>query len=122
MVALTPRTEYTVTTALAILALLDVHDALEQSERHVDFRRELILAAEEASRSFLGGRYDLVGDRVVFWYSVLETDRYHVINVISLFAGAIQRLAQALSGQEGGKASTSGRRGCSVCAKSPLDR
>jgi len=94
-----PNTVYTITTALGIMALLDTYEACRVASTKEELSCEDFLdIAIQAARTFLNGHFDQISsDEIVFWYSSLEQDSYHVLNVSSMFAGQLQRLAQYIS-------------------------
>lgn len=79
-------TIYTITTALAIQALLDAYEL---------FRKPALLeTAIRSARAFTEDAFDRIGDELVFWYSHLPHDSYHVINVSAMLLGQLQRLSR----------------------------
>lgn len=76
---------YTITTALAIQGLLDVHDATRE--------RELVDVALEATNALLDHAFTRTPDEAWFHYSPSEHDAYAVYNVSAMMLGQLQRLA-----------------------------
>ncbi|HCF88620.1 MAG TPA: hypothetical protein DER41_01540 [Firmicutes bacterium] len=85
--------EYTITTALAIYAFVDIVKALERFPDYALLREGYITTAASAADSFVAGkRYNTTPQGIVFWYSHAEQDSYHVMNVTAMMAGALARL------------------------------
>ena len=98
------HTVYGITTALGIEALLDVFDACgcAQTANKGQICAHLVETAIQAAETFLDGCFDYYedSDELVFWYSHLPEDSYHVLNVTSMLVGQLQRLSRYVESQE----------------------
>lgn len=81
-----PNWPYTITTALAIQALLDVYD--------LSGEQELVDTAIEAAISFIERSFTRLGDEAWFHYSPAEHDHHSVYNVSAMMLGQLQRLTR----------------------------
>ena len=94
------HTEYAITTALALKALMDVSTVLEGDGENDNKRRHqryMNVAAEAAEAWVHGGFYTQLEDGTAFlWYSHRPVDAYPVINVNSMLGGEFFRLSQRL--------------------------
>lgn len=88
-----PRhTEYAITTALAVQALLDVVDLYERRGDTFSKRRTYLRAAEAALAPYVNEYYNSYEYGRCFWYSLREADSYDVLNASVMVAGQCQRL------------------------------
>lgn len=76
---------YTITTALGVQGLLDVHEVTRDPQ--------LLAVALEATRAMLDHSLVRAGDEAWFQYSPAEHDAHPVFNVSSMMLGQLQRLA-----------------------------
>ena len=90
-----PRdTEYGITTALAVQALLDVADLYTQRSERSERRRSYLRASKAALVPYVKEFYETTDAGRYFWYSTRESDNYDALNVTAMLAGQIQRLTQ----------------------------
>lgn len=87
------NTEYAIETAFGVQALLDVYDAAIQAGYKAEVS-EFPAVAAEAMETFLRGRFNENDTDVIFWYSTVPEDNYHVINTCSMLTGQLQRLSR----------------------------
>lgn len=81
-----PDWPYTITTALGIQALLDVHELTHELE--------LVRVAIEAATAFIDNAFTRAGSEAWFHYSPAVQDHYSVYNVSAMMLGQLQRLAR----------------------------
>jgi hypothetical protein len=88
-----PHTEYAITTALVIQALLDTWDAIEKCGDQSTQLQTLLLGNAMGAFCTFQDKYDLTPSGLVFWYSTAPQDKFHIINSHAMLVGQFQRLS-----------------------------
>lgn len=88
-----PHTEYAITIALVIQALLDTWDAIEECGNQSTELQPLLLESALGAFHTFQDKYDLTSSGLVFWYSSAPLDNFHIINSHAMLVGQFQRLS-----------------------------
>lgn len=86
------HTEYAITSALALQALLDVWSLLENNPvKDRDFMQLLLDSAIGLYNTF-ENKFDATPHGIIFWYSTQPCDNFHISNTHAMLTGQFARL------------------------------